>query len=45
MAIVLEECATEEESSVVRILWTTGLNAKDIHKDIFACLRLEVSVE
>jgi hypothetical protein len=25
---------TEEQCSVVRILWPKGLNAKDIHKDI-----------
>jgi hypothetical protein len=35
MMIVLEECATEEERSVVLILWMKGLNAKDIHKEIF----------
>jgi hypothetical protein len=34
MATVLEECATEEQRSVVRFLWT-GLNTKDIHKETF----------
>jgi hypothetical protein len=34
MATVLEECTTEEQRSVV-FLWKKGLNAKDIHKDIF----------
>jgi hypothetical protein len=31
MVIVLEECTTEEQHSVVRFLWVKGLNAKDIH--------------
>jgi hypothetical protein len=35
MATVLEECTTEEQRSVLRILWTKGLDAKDIHKEIF----------
>jgi hypothetical protein len=35
MATVLEECTTEEQRSVVRFLWAKGLNAKDIHKEIF----------
>jgi ribosomal protein L31 len=30
-----EECATEEHSSVVRSFWGKGLNAMDIHKEIF----------
>jgi hypothetical protein len=30
MATVLEQCNTEEQSSVVRFLW-----AKDIHKELF----------
>jgi hypothetical protein len=33
---MLEECATELERSVVRFFfWAKGLNAKDIHKEIF----------
>jgi hypothetical protein len=35
MATVLEACITEEQRSVVRFLWTKGLNAKDIHKEMF----------
>jgi hypothetical protein len=35
MATVLEECSNEEQSSIVRFLWAKGLNAKDIHKEIF----------
>jgi transposase len=35
MVAVLEECATEEQCSVVRFLWIEGLNAKDIHTDVF----------
>jgi hypothetical protein len=32
---VLEEYITEEQHSDVHFLWAKGLNAKDIHKDIF----------
>jgi hypothetical protein len=32
---VLEECTTEEQRSVVRFLWVKGLNAEDIHKEMF----------
>jgi hypothetical protein len=36
MATVLQECTNEEQRSVVRILlWAKGLNAKDIHKEMF----------
>jgi hypothetical protein len=35
MATVLEESITEEQRSVVRFLWTKGLNSKDIHKEMF----------
>jgi hypothetical protein len=35
MATVLEGCITEEQLSVVRFLWAQGLNAKDIHKEMF----------
>jgi hypothetical protein len=35
MATVLEVCTTEEQRSVVRFLWAKGLNAKDIHKEMF----------
>jgi hypothetical protein len=34
MTIVLEECNTEEQRSVVRSLWAKGLNANDIHKEM-----------
>jgi hypothetical protein len=34
MATVLEECTIEEQRSLVRFLWTKGLNEKDIHKEI-----------
>jgi hypothetical protein len=34
METVLEEFTTEEQSSVVRLLWVKGLNAKDIHEEI-----------
>jgi hypothetical protein len=29
------ECTTKEQCSVVCFLWTKGLNAKDVHKEIF----------
>jgi hypothetical protein len=35
MATALEECATGEQRSVVRLLWAKGLNAKDIHNKFF----------
>jgi hypothetical protein len=35
MATVLEECITEEQRSVARLLWAKGLNAKDIHTEMF----------
>jgi hypothetical protein len=35
MTTVLEQYTTEEQRSVVRILRTKGLNAKDIHKKMF----------
>jgi hypothetical protein len=35
MATVLEECTAEKQHSVVRFLWAKGLNAKDIHKEMF----------
>jgi hypothetical protein len=35
MAIMLEECITEEQRSVMRFLWAKGLNAKDINKEMF----------
>jgi hypothetical protein len=34
MTIVLQEYSTEEQRSVVRLLWAKGLNAKDIHKEM-----------
>jgi hypothetical protein len=35
MATMLEECATEDQRSVVCFLCARGLNAKNIHKEIF----------
>jgi hypothetical protein len=35
MATVLEEYTTEEQHFPVRFLWAKGLNAKDIHKEMF----------
>jgi hypothetical protein len=32
---MLEECATEEQRSVVHFLWAKGLIAKDNHKEMF----------
>jgi hypothetical protein len=35
MTTVLEENSTEEQCSVVVLLWANGLDAKGIHKEIF----------
>jgi hypothetical protein len=35
MVTMFEECTTEGQCSVVRFLWVKGLNAKDIHKEMF----------
>jgi hypothetical protein len=35
MVTLFEECTNEEQLSVMRFLWPKGLNAKDIHKDMF----------
>jgi hypothetical protein len=35
MATELEKCTIEEQRSVVHFWWTKGLNAKDIHKEMF----------
>jgi hypothetical protein len=35
MATTLEECNTEEQRSVVSVLWEKGLNANYIHKELF----------
>jgi hypothetical protein len=35
MATVLEDYTTEEQSSVVHFWWAEGLNAKDIHEEMF----------
>jgi hypothetical protein len=43
MAIVLEECTTEEQRSVVCFLWEKGLNVKDIHKEMFPVYRWEMT--
>jgi hypothetical protein len=32
MAALFDQYATEEQRSVMRVLWITGLSAKDIHK-------------
>jgi hypothetical protein len=34
MTTVLEEYTTEEQRSVVHVLWAKGSNAKDIHKEM-----------
>jgi hypothetical protein len=33
--VTVLKCTTEEQRSVVRFLWTEGLNAKDIRKEMF----------
>jgi hypothetical protein len=35
MSTVLDQYTTEEQHSVLYFLWAKGLNAKDIHKEIF----------
>jgi hypothetical protein len=35
MPTMLKVYATEEQRSVIRFLWAKGINAKDIHKEIF----------
>jgi hypothetical protein len=35
MATVLEECTIKEQCSFVHFLCAKGLNAKDIHKEMF----------
>jgi transposase len=35
MVTSLEECSIKEQRSVVQFLWAKGLNAKDIHKEMF----------
>jgi hypothetical protein len=35
MVTVLEVCTTEEQHSVVHLLWAKGLNANNIHKEMF----------
>jgi hypothetical protein len=35
MATMLDECTSQEQRSVVHLLWEKGLNAKDIHKEMF----------
>jgi hypothetical protein len=41
---MVTELPTEEQHSVVRFLWAKGLNAKDIHKEMFPVLQWEVFV-
>jgi hypothetical protein len=36
MATVFEEYTTEEQRSVVHFLWSKGINAKDILKEMFS---------
>jgi hypothetical protein len=36
MVIVFEDCITEEQRSVVRLLWAKGLNANNIYKEMFS---------
>jgi hypothetical protein len=35
MATMVDECNSQEQRSVVHFLWEKGLNAKDIHKEMF----------
>jgi hypothetical protein len=35
MATALENCPTEEQQCLVRILWEKGLDEEDIHKEMF----------
>jgi transposase len=35
MAAMIEDSTIEEQRSVMRVLWAKGLNAKDIHKEMF----------
>jgi hypothetical protein len=35
MATMFERCTTAEKHCVVHFLWAEGLNAKDIHKEMF----------
>jgi hypothetical protein len=47
MATMLEEYTAEEQNSVIHSLWAKGLDAKDIHKEMFSvyvgkCLLREV---
>jgi hypothetical protein len=39
MATVLEGYTTEDQSSVVHLLWAKRHNAKDIHKELFLVYR------
>jgi hypothetical protein len=34
MGTVFERCTTEKQSSFVRFLWSKGLNAKAVHKEM-----------
>jgi hypothetical protein len=45
MATVFKGCTTKEQRSVVHFLWAKGINAKDIHKEMYIfCLQWEVFV-
>jgi hypothetical protein len=44
MVIVLDECTIKEQRYVMRFLWAKGLNAKDIHKNMFLFRMGEVLV-
>jgi wyosine [tRNA(Phe)-imidazoG37] synthetase (radical SAM superfamily) len=36
MATVLEECTTEQQRFITRVMLVNGRNIKDIHKEIFS---------
>jgi hypothetical protein len=44
MATVNEECTTKEQCSAAPFLEAKGLNAKNIHKEMFCSLQWEVFV-
>jgi hypothetical protein len=35
MATVFEDCTAQELCSAVRFLWARGLNAEDVHTEMF----------
>jgi hypothetical protein len=36
MATVLQECTTNDQRCILRLLWAKGLNVKDIRKEMFS---------